>query len=339
MPPHTAPLSIPLPATTTLLIEAGADLTLRRWVSLIDRLWPWPASVDEVVLAAAGRHAAGVRRRLQAVACATDEAGLNEAVRRIASVGPVAWVCSGLPWSPEQGLPAEVQLRLAHGARLRRIDGPAPVLEPAALALLAELGAFERGVPFVSRLVATADEPAGDARALRLCVLAPGADAAADDGLDEAALSERIGLTLADARAGADAIVSVTFDVDDQSPEDLATGLERVRSVPGVLDVTQAMGFGKKGRISVRIEVLVRPAAAPAAIRTCLQETSTIGLRWQRVRRVLLARDAGAVPAADGSAVAIKRVLRPGGAATIKAEADALAFPGLDYAGRRARRA
>ena len=53
-------------------------------------------------------------------------------------------------------------------------------------------------------------------------------------------------------------VVVMQFEVDDQSPEDLAIGLDRVRAQPGVLDVVQAAVLGKKGRMAVQVQVLVR---------------------------------------------------------------------------------
>ena len=57
-------------------------------------------------------------------------------------------------------------------------------------------------------------------------------------------------------RAADSSVAVCEFEVDDQTPEDLAIGLERLRELPGIFDVTQAPVIGKKGRLTVRIQVL-----------------------------------------------------------------------------------
>jgi len=76
----------------------------------------------------------------------------------------------------------------------------------------------------------------------------------------------------------ADSSVAVCeFEVDDQTPEDLAVGLERLRELPGVLDVTQAPVFGKKGRLAIHIQVLGEVSRINAILDHCLTETTTLG--------------------------------------------------------------
>ena len=76
--------------------------------------------------------------------------------------------------------------------------------------------------------------------------------------------------------------------MDDQTPEDLAVGLERLRDMPGVLDVTQAPVFGKKGRLTMRIQVLGDISRLDAILDKCLTETTTLGGRWHTVSRATL---------------------------------------------------
>lgn len=129
----------------------------------------------------------------------------------------------------------------------------------------------------------------------------------------------------------------IAFEVDDQTPEDLATGLERLRGAEGVYDVLQMPAFGKKGRMTVHIQVLAAPGALDNVVAACFRETSTIGLRTQIVQGRALARRSD-IMEVGGLAVRVKRVERPGGG-TAKAEADDLRDAG-DYAARaRLRRA
>lgn len=119
----------------------------------------------------------------------------------------------------------------------------------------------------------------------------------------------------------------ISFEVDDQSGEDLATGLERLRSLPGVHDVLQMAAFGKKSRLAVHIQVLAAPDALDAAVEACFRETTTIGLRTHMVEGRALARRFAAIEV-DGQGTTVKLVERPGedGATVVtgKAEADHL---------------
>ena len=131
----------------------------------------------------------------------------------------------------------------------------------------------------------------------------------------------------ADSAAGHRELAVIGFEVDDQSAEDLAAGLDRLRTTDGVHDVLQMAAFGKKGRMATHVQVLAHPAALAAVSEACFRETTTIGLRSHLVRGLALPRRIAEVDV-DGRRLRVKLVERPGGA-TGKAEADdALAVPG-----------
>ena len=112
----------------------------------------------------------------------------------------------------------------------------------------------------------------------------------------------------------------IEFEVDDQSAEDLAMGLDRLREHEHVFDVVQAPMFGKKGRMTTHVRALARVDGVDDAIAACFRETTTIGLRHHVVEGAALPRTTATV-AVDGHAVRVKVVDRPGGR-TAKAEAD-----------------
>lgn len=112
----------------------------------------------------------------------------------------------------------------------------------------------------------------------------------------------------------------VTFEVDDQSPEDLATGLDHIRALHGVLDVTQSSVAGKKGRIAAHVQVLAAPRDLENVIAACFEETTTIGLRYQLTEGALLSRRLETVEI-EGERLQVKVVDRPGGARSGKTEA------------------
>ena len=90
-------------------------------------------------------------------------------------------------------------------------------------------------------------------------------------------------------------VIAIEFEVDDQSPEDLAIGLDHVRAHPQVLDVVQTPVFGKKGRVALSVRVLCQPEAEDAVAHLCFHETTTLGLRVAELRRKTLHRSNDAV--------------------------------------------
>lgn len=127
------------------------------------------------------------------------------------------------------------------------------------------------------------------------------------------------------------------FEVDDQTPEDLAVALDRLLDAPGVLDVIQSAAFGKKGRMCVHVQVLARAPELDGIIDRCLTETTTLGVRWQTVRRRTLGR-AEREHEFDGVRVRVKRASRPDDVLTRKVEMDDLAEAPGGHAGREQRR-
>lgn len=133
-----------------------------------------------------------------------------------------------------------------------------------------------------------------------------------------------------------DQVGVICFEIDDQTPEDLAVGLERLRDADGVLDVVQYTVAGKKGRLAISLRVLCRVETIDAVIETCFLETTTIGLRYRVEQRVVLNREDIKVA---GGALGAKRTARPDGRSTTKVDMDALARQASGQGARaRARR-
>lgn len=122
------------------------------------------------------------------------------------------------------------------------------------------------------------------------------------------------------------------FEIDDQTFQDLAIALDRLRAHPSVLDVLQSPAFGKKGRMAAHIQILAEPDNLERVLEACFAETTTLGLRWQLTERRILSRAQNTVEV-DGRNVRVKVAQRPG-AATAKAESDDL----LSVKGGRAER-
>ena len=121
----------------------------------------------------------------------------------------------------------------------------------------------------------------------------------------------------------AQAVAVLSFDIDDMTGEEISVAAERLRAADGVLDLALAALSGKKGRPLVEFRLLVRPESLATVQQLCFLETATIGLRWRIEQRATLDRSAHTTDAA-GSPIRIKRVERPDGATTAKAESDDL---------------
>jgi uncharacterized protein (DUF111 family) len=124
------------------------------------------------------------------------------------------------------------------------------------------------------------------------------------------------------AAAGTRQLAVVEFEIDDQTPEDLALGLERLRAHPAVIDVVQSQVLGKKGRMMTAVRLLAAPEALDQAVAAVFTETATIGLRHYIVAGAVLPRTVQTVEV-EGHAFRVKIVERPGGR-TAKAESDDL---------------
>ena len=131
---------------------------------------------------------------------------------------------------------------------------------------------------------------------------------------------------------GSDDVAQIQFEVDDQSPEDLAIALDKLRAHPSVLDVLQSPAFGKKGRITMQIQLLAQAADMEGVFDACFSETATIGLRFQIMQRRKLTRASSTVEVGTRQ-MRVKVAERPG-RQTVKVEADDL----LNVIGGRAER-
>ncbi|MCV6824490.1 MULTISPECIES: nickel pincer cofactor biosynthesis protein LarC [Halocynthiibacter] len=122
-----------------------------------------------------------------------------------------------------------------------------------------------------------------------------------------------------------DWVTQISFEIDDMTPEEIATSAEHIRAHQGVIDVGFTQGFGKKSRPNYGFRVLTTPDAGEDVATLCFNETSTIGLRIETVARRILSRQHG-----QSGNIAIKVVERPSGPSA-KAESDDLAaFSGLE---------
>lgn len=243
---------------------------------------------------------------------------------------PVSWSVSPIPLG---------------GGRVVTAHGPMPVPAPATAILLQGFRLFDDGIAgervtptgaaILAHLRATLGEPAPMPRPGKLARNGTGFGTRVLPGLSN--VLRVLTFDPASPAAGSERIGVIEFEVDDQTPEDLAAGIDSLRALPGVLDVLQFPATGKKGRLVAHIQLLCGRDRLREIIDACFLETTTLGLRWSVVARERLPRTSGHF-AVDGRDVAVKVATRPDGRASAKAEIDCLRGPG-GHAGRERRRA
>ena len=233
--------------------------------------------------------------------------------------------------------------------RVMTAHGPLPVPAPATLKLLEGYPVIDDGIEgervtptgaaILRHLEAMAGLPRGTWRPARIGI---GFGSRTLKGISNVVRLTAYENAQVETRVGAPAgeeVAVLSFEVDDQTPEDLAVGLDGIRAREGVLDVIQIPALGKKGRMTMSIQVLCRPDALERATEACFSETTTIGLRWRWTQRRVL--DRASLGAAEADDPPVKVVERPGGKRTAKAEIDGVRSQagGTAARGRRRRRA
>ena len=206
-------------------------------------------------------------------------------------------------------VPAPATARLLQGFAFQDDGRTGERVTPTGAAILKQLGASKEPKPGTKRLLRTGHgfglrKLEGISNILRVLAFETTADAGITAG-----------------HLGFDDVAVLSFEIDDQTPEDLALGLDRLRDEDAVLDLVQMPVFGKKGRLAAAVRLLVRPEARDAVIEACFTETTTLGVRWHIEQRAVLKRSI--TRSADG--IAVKLAERPDGRMTAKAESDDLA--------------
>jgi uncharacterized protein (TIGR00299 family) protein len=234
-----------------------------------------------------------------------------------------SWSCAPLPLG---------------GGRITTSHGPLPVPAPAVALLLQGVAVIDDGIEgervtptgaaILRHLGATPGLPDGP---WRMTATGIGFGTRRLPGISNA-LRVLAYEQAAGARAD-DRIAVISFEIDDQNPEELALGLDALRAFDGVTDVIQIAALGKKGRLASQLQLLARPERLDAVIDACFAETTTLGLRWRIEPRAVLHRTSRTV-----GEVAVKVAARPGGTQTAKAEADHIGPGPGGQAGRAQRR-
>ncbi len=237
-------------------------------------------------------------------------ADITGAAWLIEALGAGSWSLSPLPLG---------------GGRVRTAHGPLLVPAPATAKLLRGLEVIDDGIggervtptgAAILRHLAPAPRPRD---ATTLLAEGTGFGTRTLPGLSNVLRAVAFGA--GEALDGDDTVAVICFEVDDQTAEDLAVGLDRLRALPGVLDVRQTATLAKKGRLATSVQILAAPAARESVTETCFLETTTIGLRWRLENRVILPRR---IHDAEGP-IPVKIVERGAAGRSAKADIDAVA--------------
>lgn len=295
-----------------------------------------------------GRHVAAIRRLVAAsgapdrvrtaadavfLAIATAEGeihGMPAEKVHLHEVGAVDAILDvvGVIWGLEQLGVEDVRcgtLRTGNGT-VRAAHGVLPVPAPATLKLL-EGHVVQPGPDGAGELVTPTG--AGLVRVLssgpppsQFVPLRSGYGAGTKDFTDRANALRIILADVQPSSAGSarEAVVMLACDLDDMSPEYLASVVESAREA-GALDVVLLPTTMKKGRQGIRVELLARPGDAGRFEELLLSETTTIGVRRSDVTRLTLPRRIDEV-AVLGHTIRVKCVTLPDGGARRKPEFD-----------------
>lgn len=100
----------------------------------------------------------------------------------------------------------------------------------------------------------------------------------------------RLSLGSLDSDVATDEVVSITFNVDDITAEDLGYLAEKVMN-RGALDISFCPVFMKKGRPAYEVNILVTPFNFNGFLDIIFSETTTLGVRYTKLNRFVLKRD------------------------------------------------
>jgi uncharacterized protein (TIGR00299 family) protein len=243
------------------------------------------------------------------------EVGAVDSIADIVGAAHVISACGAEAWSVSALPLGSGRVKTAHG--LMPVPGPATVLLLEGFAFVDDGAPGERVTPTDAAILRHLCDPTATAPGQR--VLKRSGVGFGTRTLPGLSNCLRVLVFEAAEARGAwdeDTLAVVEFDLDDQSGEDLAVALDRLRALPEVVDAVQAPVFGKKGRMMAAVRLLARPDGVDAVSEAVFRETTTLGLRIHPARRAVLRRREQVV-----GGVRVKTADRPGGA-TAKADVD-----------------
>jgi uncharacterized protein (TIGR00299 family) protein len=239
---------------------------------------------------------------------AVDDVVFHE-VGAIDSVVDVVGTAAALDWLAPAAVTC-TSVAMGHGT-LRCAHGVLPVPAPAALEILREAGGIvaDGGI---ARELCTPTGAAVLASAVTRWTAAPmGRPLAVGWGAGDADLADRanvLRVVVIDVGAGVrgetDVVWQLDANIDDMNPELCGPASEAVFAA-GALDVWWTPITMKKGRPALMLSALAAEETRAAVAAAVLRETTTIGIRYARRERTILARTIREVATAYGP-IAVK---------------------------------
>lgn len=196
-------------------------------------------------------------------------------------------------------VPAPATLAILKGIPVYGLDSGCEILTPTGAALAAEL--TESFGPMPERVVTAVGYGAGKR--------------------ETKGLPNLVRMVLCEMPDEADTVVELSCNIDDMTPELLGHALQALLHA-GALDVWFTPIQMKKNRPATQLSCLCREADRSPLTEKILAETTTIGVRWQRLSRTTLARKPITLACPSGE-VAAKEVSLPDGSKRITPEYDA----------------
>lgn len=224
------------------------------------------------------------------------------------------------------------------GGTVRTAHGLLPVPAPATARLLEGLAVRDDGIPgervtptgaAIARHIATALPQSATGGEGRIVATGYGAGTRSLPGMPNVLVAR---LLTEEDTVKSGPVTMIEFDIDDMTAEEIATAVNHLRDDAGVIDIVTHPVSGKKGRTAIAFRLIVRPGATDSVVAACFSQTSTIGLRFREEQRFCLSRQN-----VEGQP-RVKRVSRPDGSVTAKAESDDLTGATLAERRRMSRR-
>jgi len=196
-------------------------------------------------------------------------------------------------------VPAPATLEILKGIPVYGCDSGCEILTPTGAALAAELA--DSFGPMPQRVVTAVGYGAGKR--------------------ETQGLPNLVRMMLCETPDGADIVTELSCNIDDMTPELLGHAMETLLHA-GVLDVWFTPILMKKNRPATQLSCLCREEDRKHVTKKILAETTTIGIRWQRLSRTTLTRKAITLSCSSGD-VAAKEVTLPDGSKRITPEYEA----------------
>ena len=87
-----------------------------------------------------------------------------------------------------------------------------------------------------------------------------------------------------------DQVVVLTFELDDQTAEDISIGIEKILDFKSVLDIVQYPVYSKKQRIASSLRILCKLDDHQQITEECFNQFNTLGIRYEITKRLILPR-------------------------------------------------